>query len=148
MLIGNYPDRVAAASVIAGQLGNHGIQVSVIEQTNDAFADSFNNKAYEAMITGIHTGFSPKVTALFGEDNIANYSSENLNNIIASIRTDTEYVKQKENYNKLYDEYLNSFPYIFLYRETGSVIYNQTLCGKISPNAYSMFYNIEKWYRQ
>ena len=62
--------------------------------------------------------------------------------------TTSDYKKQAENYNKLYDEYLNSFPYIFLYRSTSSVVYNQTLCGKISPNNYSMFYNIEKWYRQ
>ena len=43
---------------------------------------------------------------------------------------------------------MNDMPYIYLYRETDSVIYNQTLCGTISPNAYSIFYNIDKWYRQ
>lgn len=100
------------------------------------------------MITGIHTGFSPKVTALFGGDNLSNYNSENLNNIINDIKISTDYTKQKENYSRLYDEYLENFPYIFLYRSTSSVVYNQTLCGKISPNSYSMFYNIEKWYRQ
>ena len=69
-------------------------------------------------------------------------------NILADIRITSDYNKQRENYNKLYDEYLNGFPYVFLYRSTSSVIYNQTLCGKISPNNYSIFYNIEKWYRQ
>lgn len=100
------------------------------------------------MIAGIHTGFSPKVTALFSEDNLANYASENMINIISEIRSTTDYSKQKEIYSRLYDDYLNNFPYIFLYRETSSVVYNQTLCGKISPNCYGMFYNIEKWYRQ
>lgn len=100
------------------------------------------------MITGIHTSFSPKITALFNEDNLANYWTENLGSILNDIKTTTEYAKQKENYNRLYDEYLSGFPYIFLYRNTSSVVYNQTLCGKISPNSYSMFYNIEKWYRQ
>ena len=100
------------------------------------------------MITGIHTGFSPKVTALFGNDNLSNYYSENLNNILNDIKNTTDITMQKDNYSRLYDEYLNSFPYIFLYRKTSSVVYNQTLRGKISPNSYSMFYNIEKWYRQ
>lgn len=148
MLIGNYPDRIAAANVISAQLANHGIEVAVREETNDGFANVFNNKAYEVLITGIHTGFSPKVTALFGGDNLANYGSENLSNIIAEIGNTTDYTKQKEIYSRLYDEYLNSFPYIFLYRSTNSVVYNQTLCGKISPNSYGMFYHVEKWYRQ
>ena len=144
----NYQDRVTAANVIANQLANHGIEVTVKEESSEVFQNSFNNKAYECMITGIHTGFSPKITSLFGNDNLSNYTSENLNNIISAIKVTTNYSKQKENYNKLYDEYLNSFPYVFLYRNTSSVVYNQTLCGKISPNSYSMFYNIEKWYRQ
>lgn len=144
----SYADRVTAANVISEQLANHGIEVVVRPEAHDAFTNIFNNKAYEVMITGIHTEFSPKITALFHSDNIANYNSENLNNSISDIRNTTDYNKQKENYSKLYDEYLNSFPYIFLYRSTSSVVYNQTLCGKISPNSYSMFYHIEKWYRQ
>lgn len=144
----NYPDRVNAANVISAQLANHGIEVEVIEETNERFSNIFNNRTYEAMITGIHTGFSPKVTALFGENNLSNFNNENLINFISDIKNTTDYNKQKENYSKLYDEYLNNFPYIFLYRNTSSVVYNQTLCGKISPNNYSIFYNIEKWYRQ
>ncbi len=122
--------------------------MQVREETNEGFANAFNNKAYEMIITGIHTGFSPKVTALFGWDNLSNYWSDNLSNILNDIASTTEYSKQRENYSRLYDEYLGQFPYIFLYRSTSSVVYNQTLCGKISPNSYSMFYNIEKWYRQ
>ena len=148
MLIGNYPARITAANVIAAHLANHGIEVSVQEKTHDEFAYAFNNREYEVLIAGIHTGFSPKVSALFENGNVANYYNDNLNIIMEEIRNNTDYAKQKEIYNRLYDEYLNGFPYIFLFRNIGSVVYNQTLCGKISPNAYSMFYNIEKWYRQ
>lgn len=145
---GNYPDRVNVANVISSQLANHGIEVDVREETKEVYANAFNNKAYEAMIVGIHTSFSPKITTLFDDNNIANINNDSLRNIIQDIKITNDYSKQKENYSKLYDEYLNSFPYIFLYRNTSSVVYNQTLCGKISPNSYSMFYNIEKWYRQ
>lgn len=144
----NYQDRLTCANVIASQLANCGIEVNVIQETNEGFANAFNNKSYQALIAGFHTGFSPKITALFDTNNIANYSSENLTNIMNDIRVTSEYKKQAENYERLYDEYLNNFPYIFLYRGTNSVVYNQTLCGKISPNNYSMFYNVEKWYRQ
>jgi len=96
----------------------------------------------------MQTGYSPKITTLFSEGNVANYYSDNLSAIINDIRKTTNYNIQQENYIKLYDEYIKDFPYIFIYRETDSIIYNQTLCGKITPNAYSIFYNIDKWYRQ
>ena len=38
------------------------------------------------------------------------------------------------------------FEYCYYAKVYGQI--NKTLCGKISPNNYSMFYNIEKWYRQ
>ena len=144
----NYQDRLICANVISAQLANHGIEVVVREETHEGFENAFNNKLYQAMILGIHTSFSPKLTSIFNSDNISNYNSENLNNIINDIKVTSDYNKQLENYNNLYDEYLNNFPYVFLYRNTSTVVYNQTLCGKISPNSYSMFYNIEKWYRQ
>ena len=68
--------------------------------------------------------------------------------LLRIIKSTQDYSSQIENYNLIYDEYLNDFPYLFLYRETDLVVYNQTLCGKINPNSFSIFYNIEKWYRQ
>lgn len=144
----NYPDRVIAANIIAEQLRNHGIEVNVLPMQNGAYENDFNIKNYEVILTGLKMGYSPKVTALFSDDNIANYYNENVSNIIKNIKSTTDNTIQKENYNRLYEQYINDFPYIFLYRETDSVVYNQTLCGKISPNAYSIFYNIDKWYRQ
>ena len=141
-------DRVIAGNVIASQLANHGISVFVKEEANNNFVNDFNNRNYEVMIIGLQTGFSPRVNALFDEGNLANYSNENVKAILNDIKNTSDYIIQKENYSKLYDEYINDFPYIFLYRSTSSVVYNQTLCGKISPNSYSIFYNIEKWYRQ
>ena len=144
----DFEDRINAANTIANQLANHGIEVKVIEQSHDVFIKTIENKSYEVSILGIHTGYSPKITALFNDDNLANYNSESVNRIINDIKNTSDYNKQIENYNKLYDEYLKDFPYVFLYRNVKTVVYNQTLCGKISPNSYSIFYNIDKWYRQ
>ena len=96
----------------------------------------------------MQTSFSPKVETLFSNDNIANYYTDEMQGIINDIKSTSKYSSQVDNYDRLYDKYLEDMPYIFLYRETNSVVYNQTLCGKISPNSYSIFYNIEKWYRQ
>ncbi len=141
-------DRVNAVNTVANQLINHGINVSIKEISNSKYIETLNNKNYEVIMTGFKVGYSPKLSIFFGENNIANYSNENVNNLLNTIKNTGDYNVQKDNYNKLYDEYLNEFPYIFLYRETDSVIFNQSLCGKVSPNSFSIFYNIEKWYRQ
>jgi ABC-type transport system substrate-binding protein len=141
-------DRVTTANVIASQLANHGIEVNVIEENSNAYTSDLNSKNYEVILAGYKNGYSPKITDLFKDDNIANYSSSTVKELVNNIKSTSDYNEKQENYNKLYDEYLNDFPYIFLYRKTNSVVYNQTLCGKITPNAYSIFYNIEKWYRQ
>jgi ABC-type transport system substrate-binding protein len=96
----------------------------------------------------MQTNFSPKISTLFGDNNIANYNNEEMFKILNDISSTSSYSNQINNYDNLYDRYLEDMPYIFLYRATDSVVYNQTLCGKISPNAYSIFYNVEKWYRQ
>lgn len=44
------PDRVVAAQVIANQLANHGISVTVKDENNNTFSNDFNNKNYETMI--------------------------------------------------------------------------------------------------
>jgi peptide/nickel transport system substrate-binding protein len=141
-------DRVTAANVIASQLENHGISVTVKEESGSTYENDYNNKNYEVLLSGIKTGYSPKLTSLFSENNLANYNSETVTSIMNDIRNTVDYSVQQENYKKLYNEYLNDYPYIFLYRQTDSIVYNQTLCGKITPNSYSIFYNIEKWYRQ
>ena len=33
-------------------------------------------------------------------------------------------------------------------RETDVIVYNQGLVGNITANAFNIYYNIEKWYRQ
>lgn len=141
-------DRVIAANVIASQLANHGIEVIIKEENGSIYENDFNNRNYEVLLSGIKTGYSPKITPFFNNNNLALYSTDKITQILNDIRNTTDYAIQQENYKKLYDEYLNDFPYIFLYRETDSIVYNQTLCGRITPNSYSIFYNIEKWYRQ
>lgn len=144
---GNYA-RTLSARVIAEQLGNHGIQVNVVEYNSNYFYDSLNKRNFQAIIAGVRNGYSPKISVLFSENNIANYNNEIVINNINEVRNLADYNIIKEKYYEIYNEYLNEFPYIFLYRETDMIIYNQTLCGALKPTPYSIFNNIEKWYRQ
>ena len=140
--------RITVANIIAEQLGNHGIQVTVSEVNSNSYSNNVNNKNYDAIISGITTSYSPKLSTLFIGDNLANYNNSTVTEILENVNNINDYSVLKEKYVEIYNEYINDFPYIFLYRETDTVIYNQSLCGTIEPNTYSIFYNIEKWYRQ
>lgn len=140
--------RTLAANIIAEQLRNHGIQVNVTEYNSNYFYDTLNRKNFQAIITGMKVGYSPKISTLFTGDNIANYNNEIVRNNLEEVKNLADYDAIKDKYDEIYNEYLNDFPYIFLYRETDLVIYNQTLCGTLKPTPCSIFYNIEKWYRQ
>ena len=52
------------------------------------------------------------------------------------------------NYNRIYEIYLEEAPYVGLYRETQSILYNNGFIGNIIPNSFNIFYTINQWYRQ
>lgn len=141
-------DRVQVANNIVTQLSNHGIRVNINSVSNETYKNSLNNKNYDVILCGFETEFSPKISTLFGTGNIANYNNEKINEILNVVKNNVDDSKLEENYNSLYDIYLEDMPYIFLYRETDYMIYNQTLCGTLKPSAFSIFHNIDKWYRK
>ncbi len=140
--------RTTAARLIAEQLANSGIQVYVNEVSSSSYNNYLNNKNYDAILAGITIGYSPKISTLYYGDNLANYNNDSVNEVLGNVNNINDYNELRERYLEVYDQIMTDMPYIYLYRETDSVIYNQTLCGTISPNAYSIFYNIDKWYRQ
>lgn len=141
-------DRVQVANNIVTQLANHGIKTNVNIVSNNVYQNFLDNKNYDVILCGFETEFSPKISTLFGNGNIANYNNPQINEILSVVKSTTANDALMENYNTLYDIYLQDMPYIFLYRETNYMIYNQTLCGTLTPSAFSIFHNIDKWYRK
>ena len=141
-------DRVQVANNLVTQLSNHGIKVNVNAVSSSVYQNLLNSKNYDTILCGFETEFSPKLSTLFGNDNIANYNNEKINEILNIVKNNLDDNTLKNNYNSLYDIYLEDMPYIFLYRETDYMIYNQTLSGTLKPSSFSIFHNIEKWYRK
>lgn len=144
----NRTDRVLAVQNIANQLGNHGIRVSVNGVSGDSYYNYLNTKNYEVILCGMETDFTPRLSTLFGAGNIANYNNDQINQILDIVKGSLDNNSLLENYKQLYDIYLNDMPYLFLYRETDMMVYNQTLCGTLTPTSFSIFHNVEKWYRK
>ena len=97
-----------------------------------------------------------KYSPLFYSDleEIISYIIYKLNNpkvardLMNKIENTTDDVVLYDSYKTIFDKYIEDVPYIGLYRNTDIVVYNQGLVGNISPNAFNLYHNIYKWYRQ
>lgn len=144
----NNSNRINVAENIKTQFENFGIPITVRILSSDNYVNALNNRDYELIIAGIETSFSPNLNTFFGDGNIANYYNEEVANIMNAIQNTSDEDTLYNNYSRLYDIYLAETPYIGLYRNTTSVIYNQSLVGNIKPNLFNIYHNIDKWYRQ
>jgi len=144
----NNQTRVAIAENIKEQLSNFGIYVNIRYLAGDAFSSAINNRDYEVAIVGIKLGYTPNLTTFFGEGNIANYHNDEVSEIMQNISNTTDEGVLYEKYGRLYEIYLEEAPYIGLYRNTETIIYNQGLVSNIKANCFDIYHNIEKWYRQ
>lgn len=145
---GNDEKRRLVAENIKSQLANVGINITIKQLNNESYTAIKENKNFDVLLTGITCGYSPSLTTFFGENNLANYSNEEVSKIMNIIANTSDENDLYENYNKLYDIYLEEAPYIGLYRSTDIVACNQSLVGNIQANCFNLYHNIEKWYRQ
>lgn len=140
--------RISAAENLVEQYGNFGIPVTITQVNPNKYVEILNNKSYDVMMAGLECGYSPNVETFFGENNLANYTNNEVNEILSEVSNTTDENKIKEKYKRLYEIYLEEAPYFGLFRETDYIIYNQGLVGSLKPNVFNVFQNIEKWYRQ
>ena len=141
-------ERVRAVENIKEQLANYGINVTIKYLSRNAYIDAINNKNYEVILTGITLGFNPSLRTFFGNDNIANYYNQEMLDLMNEASNTTDENVLYNNYNRIYDIYLDEVPYIGLYRNTDIIVSNQGLVSNLTANSFNIYHNIEKWYRQ
>ena len=140
--------RVKVAENIKEQLADFGIPVTINYLSNNVYNNAIENRNYDCILGGLNLGFSPSLNTFFGNGNLANYYSQEMNDILNIVTNTNDDGILYENYNKIFDIYMEEAPYIGLYRNTSIVVYNQKLIGNITPNLFNIYHNIEKWYRQ
>lgn len=143
------PSRVAVAQEIEKQLEDFGIIVNLIKVSNNQYQKYLLNKNYDMILTGKITGLSPDLTSYVGEGNLSNFTESEMEELLKEISDLTENETELETkYNRMIKLIERDVPFISLYFNRNTVIYTQDLKGKISPNYYNIFYNIEDWVRQ
>ena len=141
--------RVAVAEEIEKQLAEAGIIVNVIRASDSQYSRYLADKNYDMILTGKLIGISPDLTSYIGENNLSKFEDPEAKELLREIADMSDSSEELQNkYKQLIRLIEEEKPYISLYFNRGTVIYTQDLQGKVSPNFYNIFYNIEEWIRQ
>ena len=139
---------VKVAKNIKQQLESVGIRINIMEATQSQYNKHLKDKKYDIVLSNSNYGYSPSLNKYFGENNMANYTDEEIANILNELQNITDDNQLKQKYSRIMEIYNDEVPYISLYYNTNAFIYTNNLKGNINPNSYNIFYGIEDWYRE
>ena len=139
--------KVSVAQNIKEQLANQGIVINIVQASDNQYNSAVSSKNYDILLGSITVSPSPNLDTFFGEGNLANYSNEEVTNIMNEVKNTTDENILKEKYARLIEIYKTDIPYISLYNNKYTVAYNSGLVGDITPNWFNQFYGIEGWYK-
>lgn len=139
--------RVQVAQNIKAQLDAQGIWVNLIQASDSQYANCLETKNYDMILCSSYLSLSPDLSTFFGENNLANYYTDETNSIMTEVKNSTDENALKEKYKRLAEIYKNDVPYISLCNNKFTVAYSTGLVGDVTPNWYNVFYNISKWYK-
>ena len=138
--------RCKAAEDIKNQLAEQGILVNIIYAQDNEYNGYLNNVNYDMMLGKISQPIAPDLTTYFGNNNLAKYNNQEINEIMQYIGNITDENELKQKYQRMYDIYNEEVPYIGIARNTILAVRNTNLVGEVKANWYNMFYNIKEWY--
>lgn len=141
------PGRGTVGDVVAAQLNEIGMQVNLIKANTAQYNTYLQNKNYDMILTGTNLSANPSLKYYLGENNISNYSNQEVNNILNDIKSITDENLLKEKYKRLNDIYIEQKPSISLYTNKVFMAYSNEISGTIKPTWYNIFNNIETWYK-
>ncbi len=139
--------RVAVAENIKAQLEQIGIKVTINKLSDSAYKNAIDNKSYQVILTGVLNSYSPNLETFFGNNNLQNYSNEEVNTLLQEVKTISDSNTLKEKYKKIEEIFEQDRPFIGLYRNKQTIIQSQNLSGEVKGNNYFSYYNLADWKR-
>lgn len=139
--------QIAVADNIKTQLENQGIRINIKQYSDEQYNLAIQNKSYDMILCGVDLSLSPDMSLFFGENNLANYYTDEVNNIMNEIKNTTDEQIIIKDYSRLAEIYKNNIPYISLYTNKHTIAYSTELIGEIKSNWFNSFCGIETWYK-
>lgn len=140
--------RVQVAENIKQTLSEFGIDINIRKVSDSQYQNYLQNKNYDMILTGVYSGITPDLSPYFGENNIANFSNEEMRSLINDVKNIQDEKILKEKYSRIVEIYEEEMPYVFLYYSKNTLVYSPNLVGELNPNSYNVYEGIGTWYRQ
>lgn len=138
---------IRVAENIKAQLETQGIRINIVQASDEQYNQSRASKNYDIALCNVIISPSPTLETYFGENNLANYLNEEINNLMQEVKNTTDENVLLKDYARLSEIYKTEIPYISLCFNKYTVAYNSELVGEITPNWFNSFYGIEGWYK-
>ena len=139
--------KVAVAENIKNQLGAQGIIINIVQANDEQYNNAINTRNFDIALCSMTLSPSPNLDTFFGENNISNYSNEEVKKLLNETKNTTDENVIKQDYQRLAEIYKTDIPYISLYNNKYTIAYSSSLVGDITPNWFYQFYGIEGWYK-
>ena len=139
--------RTAAAENIKASLEQIGIKVALNKVSGEQYNNILENKNYQMILTGVYNSYSPNIETFLGNNNLQNYSNDEVNTIINEVKSITDTGLLKEKYKRIIEIYEEDRPFVGLYRNKGYIVKGQTLAGEVRGNNYFSYFNLDTWHR-
>lgn len=141
-------NRVQVAENIRQALQDFGITITVKKVSDAQYQSYLQHKNYDMILTGVNRGIAPDLSKYFSENNLANFTNEEMHSLLNEVKNIRDEAILKEKYNRMIQIYQEQIPYVFLYHNKQTLVYNQNVIGEMDPNRYNVYEGIETWYRQ
>ncbi|MBQ3145061.1 MAG: hypothetical protein IJB90_00485 [Clostridia bacterium] len=143
----NNEKRVLLAEQIKEQLKQVGIVINIIKVSDSSYTNYVKYKNYDMILTGNIISTCPNLETYFGEDNLSNFSNEEIKNILKDVKNINDVNVLTDKYSNIAQIYKEEMPFISLYSNSLFILSNNNLKGDLSCNWYNLFYNIDNWYK-
>ena len=89
--------KLSVAQNIKGQLENQGIRINIVQASDEQYNKAIESKNYDIALCSMYVSPSPNLETFFGEGNLANYSNEEVTDIMNQVKntTDENILKEK-----------------------------------------------------
>ena len=139
--------QISVAENIKTQLASQGIIINIQQYSDEQYNIAVQNKSYDMILCSMNLSPNPDMTLFFGENNLANYATDEITNLMNEVKNTTDEQTIKNDYTRLAEIYKSDVPYISLYTNKHTIAYNTELVGEINSNWFNPFCGIETWYK-
>ncbi len=139
--------QVTVAENIKTQLESQGIRMNIQQYSDEQYNLAIQNKSYDMILCSMNLSPNPDMSLFFGDNNLANYTNDEVSTIMDEVKNTTDEETIKKDYTRLAEIYKTDIPYISLYTNKHTIAYNTELVGEINSNWFNPFCGIETWYK-